>query len=90
MVKPDLFKRVLGEYSPQFQGFGQHDSHECTNTVLDLLNEDLFRKGSKQTLEIEKTKPEDAAKEAWNRYIFRNESIITDLFFGLTKSTVTC
>ena len=46
-VAPSMFKRILGEYAPTFAGFGQHDSHECINSILDLLGEDLYRKGKK-------------------------------------------
>jgi ubiquitin carboxyl-terminal hydrolase 4/11/15 len=40
--------------------------------------------------ESEHSDDEVAAKEAWNSHLYRNESIITDLFHGLYKSTVTC
>lgn len=33
---------------------------------------------------------ESAANDAWNRHIYRNESIIHDLFHGQYKSTVSC
>lgn len=33
---------------------------------------------------------EAAASDAWNRHLYRNESIITDLFHGQFKSTVKC
>lgn len=33
---------------------------------------------------------EEASVDAWNRHLYRNESVITDLFFGQQKSTVTC
>jgi hypothetical protein len=26
VVRPDLFKRILGQYNVTFEGFGQHDS----------------------------------------------------------------
>ena len=48
-----MFKRILGEYAPQFAGWGQHDSHECINTVLDLMGEDLYRKGKKPYVEFD-------------------------------------
>ena len=92
-VAPQLFKRILGEYAPTFQGFGQHDSHECINSILDLMGEDLYRKGKKPYVEIDE-KPDqaeaEAAMEAWNKHLLRNESIITDLFHGQFKSTVNC
>ena len=50
-VAPQLFKRILGEYNPTFAGYGQQDSHECINTILDLLGEDLYRKGKKPYVE---------------------------------------
>lgn len=93
VVRPDMFKRILGEYAQQFQGYGQHDSHECINTVLDLLGEDLYRKGKKPYVEDndkEGQEEEEAAFEAWNKHLLRNESVITDLFHGQFKSTVNC
>ena len=42
-VRPDLFKRILGQYNITFDGFGQHDSQECLNTVLDFMSEDLYK-----------------------------------------------
>jgi len=27
-----------------FDGYGQHDSQECLNTVLDFMSEDLYKK----------------------------------------------
>ena len=92
-VAPSMFKRILGEYATQFQGFGQHDSHECITSILDLLGEDLYRKGKKPYVEMNE-KPnqseEEAADEAWHKHLLRNESIITDLFHGQFKSTVCC
>lgn len=92
-VAPQMFKRILGEYAPTFAGFGQHDSHECINSILDLLGEDLYRKGKKPYVQSEErpNQPEaEAAKEAWNKHLLRNESIVTDLFHGQFKSTVCC
>lgn len=51
VVRPDLFKKMLGQYASQFEGYGQHDSHECINTILDLMGEDLFRMGKKPFVE---------------------------------------
>lgn len=93
VVRPDLFKRILGEYAQQFAGYGQHDSHECINTVLDLMGEDLYRKGKKpfvEDTECEGKSQEEVAEEAWNKHLLRNQSIITDLFHGQFKSTVCC
>jgi len=62
---------------------------------LDLLGEDLFRrKGPKPYVEMTENHGEkaeaEAADEAWNKHLLRNESIIVDLFHGQFKSQLTC
>ena len=51
VVRPDLFKRILGQYNVTFEGYGQHDSQECINTILDFMSEDLFKKEKKPYVE---------------------------------------
>jgi uncharacterized UBP type Zn finger protein len=94
-ARPIMFKRILGEHHPPFAGYGQQDSQECIGTVLDLLGEDLFRReGKKQYVEYidnhgEKL-DEDASEEYWNKHLLRNESIVSDLFYGQFKSKLVC
>jgi ubiquitin C-terminal hydrolase len=52
VVRPTMFKKILGSYAQQFEGYGQHDSQECINTVLDFLSEDLYRKQKKPYVEM--------------------------------------
>ena len=57
------------------------------------MGEDLYRKGKKPYVETEEVgdlPEEEAAQEAWNKHLLRNESIIHDLFHGQFKSTVSC
>ena len=85
VVRPDLFKRILGQYNVTFEGYGQHDSQECINTILDFMSEDLYKKEKKpyvEQTEAEGKTDEQASLEAWNKHVFRNESIILDLFHG--------
>lgn len=93
VVRPDLFKRILGQYNVTFEGYGQHDSQECINTILDFMSEDLYKNEKKpyvEQVESEGKSDEVASKEAWNKHIMRNESIICDLFHGQFKSTLEC
>ena len=88
-----MFKKILGSYAQQFEGYGQHDSQECINTVLDFLSEDLFRKAKKPYVEMTDSegKPDEiASHEAWTKHLIRNESVIVDLFHGQYKSTLVC
>jgi ubiquitin C-terminal hydrolase len=50
-----------------------------------LLGEDLYRHGKKPYIDMDEKEgldEEAAASDAWNRHLYRNESIITDLFHG--------
>ena len=40
--------------------------------------------------EAEGMSDEEASKIAWNKHLYRNESIIADLFHGQYKSTLIC
>lgn len=93
VVRPDLFKRILGQYNVTFEGYGQHDSQECINTILDFMTEDLFKKDKKPYVEqtdADGKSDAEASLEAWNKHIYRNESVICDLFHGQFKSTLIC
>ena len=57
------------------------------------MSEDLYKKEKKpyvEQTESEGKSDETASKEAWNKHILRNESIICDLFHGQFKSTLEC
>jgi len=90
---PHDLKRTLGSKISRFSGYGQQDSAELVNYILDLLHEDLNQITKKPYIEMEDkpNRPDNVvAKEFWDNYIARNKSIIVDLMFGQLKSTVTC
>jgi ubiquitin carboxyl-terminal hydrolase 4/11/15 len=95
VVRPVMFKKIIGEYHHQFDGYGQQDSQECISAVLDLLGEDLFRrKGKKPYVEFDDNHGDQddrlAADIYWNKHLLRNESVVTDLFHGQYKSKLIC
>ncbi|XP_076448226.1 ubiquitin carboxyl-terminal hydrolase 4-like [Babylonia areolata] len=90
---PRNFKIAVGRFAPQFSGYQQQDSQELMAFLLDGLHEDLNRIRKKPYIELKDASGrEDAvvAKEAWENYKKRNDSIIVDTFHGLLKSTVEC
>lgn len=93
-VAPRNFKWQVGQFAEQFAGYGQQDSMEFIEYVLDGLKEDVnLVQGTKPYVEIKEADGrQDAvvAEEARARYQKRNNSRIDDLFMGLFKSTVTC
>ena len=94
VVSPRNFKHVLGRFAPQFAGYGQQDSQELCNYVLDKLHEDVNRVRTKpyiENYEAKETEADDAVvAEVRRRHRLRNDSRIADLFEGFFKSTVVC
>lgn len=98
-VSPRNFKNVVGKYGPNFAGYGQQDSQEFLAFLLDGLQEDLNRIHKKPYIEKPDSTDEmvnndkllkEFADRNWNDYKARNDSVITDLFAGMYKSTLTC
>jgi ubiquitin carboxyl-terminal hydrolase 4/11/15 len=90
---PRNFKIAVGRFAPQFSGYQQQDSQELMAFLLDGLHEDLNRIKEKPYIEqkdADGRPDEEVAREAWNNYRKRNDSIIVDTFHGLLKSTLVC
>ncbi|OHT16694.1 hypothetical protein TRFO_41622 [Tritrichomonas foetus] len=90
---PQELKDVIGEFAPQFSGYGQQDSHELITFMLDGIHEDLNRVVEKPVVDGingDGTNDEEIAIESWSRYKKRNDSIIVDLFHAQLKSTLVC
>ena len=91
---PSDFKRTFGHKIKRFSGYNQQDSNEFIDLFLDYLNEDLNSVTKKEYIELKEKKEEETDEECskrfWDNYLKRNDSIITDLFCGQMKSTVTC
>ena len=96
---PGNFKTVIGRHGPNFSGYGQQDSQEFVLFLLDGLQEDLNRIKTKPYTEKPDSTDEMVHDEValkkfadtnWQLYKARNDSVITDLFAGMYKSTVTC
>ena len=91
---PGEFKRTVGNKVKMFRGFGQQDSNEFMSFVIDYLNEDLNGTTKKPYIELDSKKDgesdEECSKRFWECNLKRNDSVITDLFCGQYKSTITC
>mmetsp|Transcript_38868 Transcript_38868/g.91496 ORF Transcript_38868/g.91496 Transcript_38868/m.91496 type:complete len:920 (+) Transcript_38868:303-3062(+) len=93
-VAPRNFKWQIGQFAEQFAGYGQQDSMEFIEYVLDGLKEDVNKvRGPKPFIELKEADGREdhvVAEEArWN-YQQRNSSRVDDLFLGFFKSMVTC
>jgi Ubiquitin carboxyl-terminal hydrolase len=97
-LRPADFKSVIGEYATNFRGWGQQDSQEFLEFLLDGLHEDLNRIRSKPYIERDEIMGAELTTErlrelgikSWGSHKLRNDSVIVDLCQGLYKSTVVC
>lgn len=96
---PRNFKNIIGKYGPSFSGYQQQDSQEFLLFLIDGLQEDLSRIHLKPYIEKPDSTDEmvnnpaalrELADKCWDIYKARNDSVITDLFAGMYKSTVIC
>lgn len=97
---PNHFKATIGHFNSMFSGYLQQDSQEFLAFLLDSLHEDLNRIDKKPYVE-KPSLPSTAdlndfrivkklADDTWKAHLLRNDSVITDLFVGLYKSTLEC
>lgn len=93
-VAPRNFKWQIGQFAEQFSGYGQQDSMELIEYVIDGLKEDVNQvRGTKPYVELKEAegRPDaDVAAEALDAYRKRSDSKIDSLFVGLFKSVVRC
>ena len=96
---PRQFKATVGRHNTAFSGYGQQDSQEFLLFLLDGLQEDLNRIHKKPYIEKPDSTDEMVhdhnaltamAEKCWDIYKARNDSVITDLFAGMYKSTLVC
>ena len=96
---PRQFKNTISKYGAAFSGYGQQDSQEFLLFLLDGLQEDLNRIKNKPYIEKPDSTDEMVhdpvalramADKCWEIYKARNDSVVTDLFAGMYKSTVVC
>ena len=96
---PSQFRSKVGRCNGSMSGWEQQDSQEFLLFLLDGLSEDLNRILKKPYIEKPDSTDEmvhnrqaleEFAKKSWEIYKARNDSVITDLFAGMYKSTVVC
>ncbi|KRX10757.1 hypothetical protein PPERSA_04924 [Pseudocohnilembus persalinus] len=91
--QPWNFKKIVGNYAPQFSGYSQQDAQELLSYLLDGLHEDLNRVKIKpfvEQIESDGRNDNKVAIQSWNNYLKRNQSLIVDNIVGQYKSTLIC
>lgn len=92
-VAPLRVRWCVSRHARHLAGGQQHDAQELLAWLLDTLHEDLNRaKLPKPSHQLDSDGRPDrvVAAEAWDQHTARNNSIMTDLFYGQLKSKVRC
>ena len=91
---PYKIQSLMAQKYKKFGSVEQQDANEFIVLFLELLSEDLNEIKTKKYYELtEQQKNEtdtQCAARFWKLHKERNNSIITDLFYGLNKSIITC
>ena len=91
---PREIKSIVASKNRKFSGYQQQDSNEFMTVFLEILGEDLNKASKKIYRELKEQQEGEtdveAAQRFWDLHVGRNDNIITDLFHGLLKSTITC
>ncbi|KAK6635733.1 hypothetical protein RUM44_000987 [Polyplax serrata] len=82
------FKSTVGAFKTEYATYEQQDSHEFLTFLMDWLHNDLNKVVVADSTNS-KSKMNDMEK-AWWDFKQKNESLISTLFYGLQKSTLTC
>ena len=96
VITPKAFRDCIGRHNEDFKDSGQKDAAELLSYVLDALHEDLNRVkvrvyGQPPDFNSEcQFSEKECAKLTKEFYKKWHDSIISDLFYGFTKSTSTC
>nr|XP_026488926.1 ubiquitin carboxyl-terminal hydrolase 32 isoform X1 [Vanessa tameamea] len=97
-VAPLRVRWCVSRHARALAGGGQHDAQELLAWLLDALHEDLNRAAAPPAPRPPPapapdcdTRPDQVlAAEAWAAFTERNQSIMTELFYGQLKSKVRC
>jgi ubiquitin carboxyl-terminal hydrolase 8 len=98
-VSPMSFREAIVRFAPRFSGTDQQDSQEFLIFLLDGLHEDLnlalvygksINNATEDDPQFEKLPDWQASAISWEKYLYRNSSIIVSLFQGQYRSRLTC
>lgn len=98
-VDPRKFRNVIKRTHPFMDSYEQQDSQEYLMALMDGVAEDLNRIVKKPAVEkpdstdemvTNREALEQFAAKSWELYKVRNDSVMTDLFAGMYKSTLHC
>ena len=98
-IAPKIFKEIIGELNPLFKGMHAADAKDLIFFIIEKLHKEL----NPNKLDLQKTPQIDYEQQEKNStnerlmlqlffkdFQVKNKTIISDLFYGITRSTMNC
>ena len=98
-IVPSIFKEVIGKLNPLFEGNHAADAKDLLFFIIEKLHLELSAKNPNQTENTnidfatleENSKNENKMLDSFIKdFSLNNKSIISDTFYGITRSTMKC
>ena len=97
-IVPEVFKYVIGELNPLFQGNHAADSKDLVFFIIERLHQELnivnknIQNNQKDffQLEIESRNEQQMLQNFFNDFKLKNNSKISETFYGITRSVMDC
>jgi ubiquitin C-terminal hydrolase len=97
-IVPQVFKSVIGELNPLFQGFHAADSKDLVFFIIERLHLELNNENKNiqniqkdfYMLELESRNEQLMLQNFFNDFKLKSNSIISETFYGITRSIMEC
>ena len=92
---PDEFKNKISEMNPLFRGVAANDSKDLVDFIIMTLHDELNKVKKNSQINTSNTQIDERNQQLVfqyfsNSFINENNSLISDLFYGISTSTTQC
>ena len=96
-ISPDIFKEIIGELNPLFKGMHAADAKDLIFFIIERMHRELNPIKQQKNQDIDFGQQENNSRDLnimfslfMKDFIEKNRTIISDIFYGITLSTMTC
>ena len=96
-ISPYIFKEIIGLLNPLFKGIDPVDPKDFIIFIIEKLHQELNSSNIQENSQIDFSKKEENSKNEIimlqlfiKDFNLKNNSIISQIFYGITRSTLTC
>jgi len=93
IFEPKEFKEKISKMNPLFEGIAANDAKDLVNFIIMTLHKELNKaknKNNSDNIIIDQRNPKIMLKNFKNNFIENNQSIMSDLFYGMNCNITQC